>query len=114
EFVGDGGELDEEIVSVLLAAGAAGLGVEVLNCLGARVEEFDEEDDAVAGDKASIAHLIDLLLGEGRPLLLGVERRSDEDGRGEDGQGESEKKSTHDRDAIPTITDGGHEDYPRG
>src|ERR1019366_1094303 len=60
EFVGDGGELHEEIVGVLFAAGAAGFGVEVLNLLGAHVEEFHEEEDAVAGDQAGVADLFDL------------------------------------------------------
>ena len=33
ELVGDGGELDDEVVGILFAAGAAGFGVEVLNLL---------------------------------------------------------------------------------
>jgi hypothetical protein len=35
ELVGNGGELFEEVVGILLAAGAAVFGVEVVNFLGA-------------------------------------------------------------------------------
>jgi len=77
ELVGDGGELVEELAGILLAAGAAGFGVEVMEFLGAEVEEFDEEEDAVGGDVARVADLLDFLVGEGRFGNLGVEWASE-------------------------------------
>jgi hypothetical protein len=64
ELVGDGGELKDEVVGVLLAAGAAGMGVEVVEFLGAEVEEVDVKKDAVGGVVAGLADLFDLGLGE--------------------------------------------------
>ncbi len=49
ELVGDESDLFEEVVGVLLAAGAAGLCVEVLDGFDAGVDEFDEEEDALGG-----------------------------------------------------------------
>ena len=49
ELVGDGGELLEEIVRVLFAAGTARMGEEIVDGVGAVVEELDEDEDAVAG-----------------------------------------------------------------
>ncbi len=79
ELVGDGGELKDEVVGVLLAAGAAGMGVEVVEFLGAEVEEVDEEEDAVGGVVAGLADLVDLGLGEGGVARLGAERRGEDE-----------------------------------
>ena len=73
ELVGDGGELLKEVVGVLLATGAAGMGVEVVDLLDAEVEEFDEEEDALVGVVAGLADLLDLGVGEGGVARLGVE-----------------------------------------
>jgi hypothetical protein len=78
ELVGDGGELLDEVVGVLLAAGAAGLGVEVVELLGAQVEELDEEQDAVGGDVPGFADLFDLGVGEGGGMELGVKERGED------------------------------------
>src|ERR1700742_4190966 len=72
ELVGDGGELLEEIVGVLFAAGFARMSEELLNCLGAGVEELDEEEDAVVGDVGRFAELFDLAFGEGAFFGLSV------------------------------------------
>ena len=64
-------------MGVLLAAGAAGMGVEVVDLLGAEVEELDEEKDAVGGVVAGLADLVDLGLGEVGIALLGVEGRGE-------------------------------------
>jgi hypothetical protein len=86
ELVGDGGELKDEVVGVLLAAGSAGMGVEVVEFLGAEVEEVDEEKDAVGGIVAVLPDLVDLGLGEGGVGGLGAERS----GEGEESEGEGE------------------------
>ena len=49
ELVGDGSELLEEIVGVLLATGLARVGEEILDGFVAGVEKFDEEENAVGG-----------------------------------------------------------------
>ena len=58
ELVGDRGELAEQLAGVLFAAGAARLGVEVLDLLEAEIVEFDEEEDAIAGEVARLADLV--------------------------------------------------------
>jgi hypothetical protein len=81
ELVGDGGELFEEVVGVLFAAGFAGMGEEVLNPLVARVEELDEDEDAIAGIVGGVAELLDLSLrhrGVGALSVKG-QRESEED-----------------------------------
>jgi hypothetical protein len=83
ELVGDGGELLDEVVGVLLAAGAAGMGVEVLNLLDAEVEELDEEEDALGGVVAGFADLLDLCVGEGGLVALGVEGSGCAEGGGD-------------------------------
>jgi hypothetical protein len=80
ELVGDGGELLEEVVGVLFAAGFAGMGEEILNGLVARVEELDEDEDAIIGEVSGLAELLDLAFGQSTFAALGVE-----------GQGESEE-----------------------
>jgi hypothetical protein len=103
ELVGDGGELLDEVVGILLAAGAAGMGVEVLNLVDAEVEEFDEEEDAGFGVVAGVADLVDLGLGEGVVVLdLGVERW---------GQREGENEGCCDAGSDGS---GGHEGVPQG
>jgi hypothetical protein len=86
ELVGDGGELKDEVVGVLLAARVAGVGVEVVQFLGAEVEKLDEEKDAVGGIVAVLADLVDLSLGEGGVAWLGAEGR----GEGKKREGEDE------------------------
>jgi len=110
ELVGDGGELLEQVVGVLLAAGAAGLGVEVVDLLGAEVEELDEEEDAVGGVVAGVADLLDLFLAEGGIAGLGGERW----GEGEERKGRDGVQHERDAGAIPEIAVDGHEGYPRG
>jgi len=89
EFVGDGGELVEEVVGVLFAAGFAGVGEEVLNPLIARVEELDEDEDAIAGVVGGFAELLDFALGHGVVVaLLSVK------GQGEGEENESEGEPT--------------------
>jgi hypothetical protein len=84
EFVGDVGELLEEIVSVLFAAGFAGTGEEILNRLVAGVEELDEDKDAIAGVVGGVAQLLDLALREGTLAALGVEGQNEcEENEGE-------------------------------
>ena len=83
-------------MGVLLAAGAAGMGVEVLQLLGAEVEELDEEKDAVGGVVAILSDLVDLSLGERGVFLLGAE-----------GNGEGEKREGEDEAAC-------HEESLRG
>jgi hypothetical protein len=76
EFVGDGGELLEEVMEVLIAAGAAGLGYEILDGFGASVEELNKDDYAIRGDVGRLAELLDFGLREaGFAPLEGVERR---------------------------------------
>jgi hypothetical protein len=93
ELIGDGGELLEEVVGVLFAPGAAGMGEEVLNGLIALVEKFDEDQDAVVGEIGGGSELVDLGVGEDVIFLLSVERRGeDEDGRQD--EGERQREST--------------------
>jgi hypothetical protein len=87
ELVGDGGELKDEVVGVLLAAGTAGTGVEVVHLLSAKVEELDEEKYAVGGIVAVLADLVDLGLGEGGVGRLGVKRS----GEGEEYEDEGKR-----------------------
>jgi hypothetical protein len=77
ELVGDGGELLEEVVSVLLAAGFAGVGEELLNGFVAVVEEFDEDQDTVVGDIGGGAKLLDFGFGEDGIAALGVQRQGE-------------------------------------
>src|SRR6266481_5229380 len=65
ELVGDVGELTEEIVGVLFAAGFAGVSEEILDPLVALVEELDEDEDAIVGDVSRVAELLDLRFREG-------------------------------------------------
>ena len=60
ELVGDSGELLEEVVGILFAAGFAGMGEEILDGFIARIEEFDEEKDAIVGEVGRFAELFDL------------------------------------------------------
>lgn len=93
ELIGDGGELLEEVVRVLFAPRAAGVGEEVLDGLVALVEKFDKDDDAVAGVIGGGSELVDLGVGEDVIFFLGVERRGeDEDGRQD--EGERQREST--------------------
>ena len=64
KLVGDGVELVEQVVRVLLASRFARVGVEVLNGLHALVEQLDEEFDALRGIVCGVAELLDLGLGE--------------------------------------------------
>jgi len=73
ELVGERGELLEEVMCVLFAAGTAGDGVEILDALGAGVEELDVEENAVGGDVGGFADLLDLGLGECVLVALGVD-----------------------------------------
>ena len=73
ELVGDGGELLEEVVEIVFAAGSAGLGDEFLDSFRAGVEEFDKGGDAVGGDVGGLAELLDLGVGHGFVGVLGVE-----------------------------------------
>jgi hypothetical protein len=77
ELVGDGGELLEEVVGVLFAARAAGVGEEILDGLVTLVEEFDKDHYAVVGDVGGGSELVDLGVGEDVIFLLSVERRSE-------------------------------------
>jgi len=81
-------------VGVLLATGAAGMGVEVVQFLGAEVEELDEEKDAVGGEVAVLSDLVDLSLGEVGVALLGVE------GRGEGEQHEDEGEAADHEESL--------------
>lgn len=85
ELVGDGGELFEQVVCVLFAAGFARMGEEVLDRLVAGVEEFDEDENAIVRKVGGLAELLDLAFREGRVGTLSVERQS-----------ESEKNETED------------------
>jgi hypothetical protein len=53
------------------------MGVEVVQLLGAEVEELDEEKNTVRGEVAVLADLVDLSLGEVGIALLGEEGRCD-------------------------------------
>ncbi len=90
ELVGDGGELLEEVVGVLFAAGLAGVGEEVLDGFVAGVEELDEDEDAIVGEVGGVAELLDLAFGEGGVVALCACR-----GRvSEESEGEEETAST--------------------
>jgi hypothetical protein len=86
EFVGDVGELLEEVVGVLFAAGFAGVGEEILDGFVARIEEFDEEKDAIVGEVGRFAELFDLAFLERSLAALSVEGQSES----EEDQGERE------------------------
>ncbi len=77
ELVGDVGELLEEVVGILFAAGPAGMGEEVLDLLVARVEELDEDEDAIAWEVGGVAELLYLAFREGVVAALGVEGRDE-------------------------------------
>ena len=66
------GDLFEEVVGVLLAAGSAGFGVEVLYGFDARVNELDEHEDTVGRDVGSFPELLDLFFREGGVAALGA------------------------------------------
>lgn len=95
EFVCNGGELFEEVVGVLFAAGLSGVGVQGSDGVAAGVEEFDEDQDAVVGDIGGGAQLLDLGFREGGIVSLsGVYR-------GGDGQQEErEQKATNHADLV--------------
>jgi hypothetical protein len=86
ELVGDGGELLEEVVCVLFATGFARVGEEILDGFVAGIEEFDEEENAVAGIIGDLSELLDFALGECGLGALSVEVRS----RQEQKEGERE------------------------
>jgi hypothetical protein len=94
EFVGDGGELLEEIVGVLPSAGFARVGEEILDRFVAGVEEFDEEENAVGGIVGGFAELLDFAVGESGFRFLGVQGESERE------QEESEGKSTKHRSLM--------------
>ena len=77
ELVGDGGELFEEVVGVLFAAGFAGVGEEILDGLVAGVEELDEDEDAVGGEVGGVAELLDLAFRERGVGVLRVQGQSE-------------------------------------
>jgi hypothetical protein len=91
ELVGDGGELFHEIVSVLFAAGFARAGEEILDGFVTGVEEFDEDENAVAGIVGDLAELLDFALGEGGLGALSVKVRSKQE------QKEDERESAEHR-----------------
>jgi len=92
-------------VGVLLTAGAARFGVEVVDLVGAEVEELDEEEDAVGGEVAGVADLFDFGVGQGGFALLSVER----------GEAERERaEGDEEQCAILAISGGGHEGLPQG
>jgi len=76
EFVGDGGELLEEVVGVLLASGFARMSEEVLDGFGADVEEFDKDENAIVGVVGGCAELFDLAFGESAVVGLSVKGQS--------------------------------------
>ena len=49
------------------------MGEEVLDLLVARVEELDEDEDAIAWEVGGVAELLDLTFREGVVVALGVE-----------------------------------------
>ncbi len=65
ELVSDKGDLFEEIVSILLAPGAVGFGVHVLDGFDAGIHDLDEEHDAIVGIVGYVAELLDLGVREG-------------------------------------------------
>jgi hypothetical protein len=75
EFVGDGGKLLEEIVCVFFATGFARVSEEILDGLVARIEELDEDQNAIAGDIGGVAKLLDLSFRESALATLGMERQ---------------------------------------
>jgi hypothetical protein len=77
EFVGDGGELLEEVMGILFAAGLARMCEEVLNGFVAGVEKLDEDENSVRGEVGGVAELFDLALGESAVISLGVEGQSE-------------------------------------
>ena len=79
ELVGDGGELLQQIVGILFATGAAWTGVHLLNAFDPGVQELDEDEDAVVGVVGGVAELLDLAVGEGGVVPLGVERQDERD-----------------------------------
>jgi hypothetical protein len=73
-------------VGVLFAAGFAGVGEEVLDPFVARVEELDEDEDAIAGEVGGFAELLDLAFRHGIVFALSVEGQS----KSEENEGERE------------------------
>jgi hypothetical protein len=112
ELVADGGKLFDEVVGVLLAAGTAGLGVEVVDLLGAEVEELDEEDDAIVGDKAAGTDLLDLAFGESGLMGLCVEGRGEEEDS--DRERETAEERARDLGCTPKSLGHGQEGIPQG
>ncbi len=93
-------------MGVLLAAGAAGLGVEVVNLLGTQVEELHEEQDAVGGFVAGFADLLNFFVGEvGLLLRLGVEGYGERGEEGEDRQQRQAEAALH-RASIRFLGEG--------
>jgi hypothetical protein len=86
ELVGDVGELLEEVVGILFAAGFAGVSVKVLDPLVAGVEELDEDDDAIAGEVGRFAELLNLAFRHGVVVALSVQGQS----KSEENEGERE------------------------
>ena len=91
QFVGDGSELFEEVVGVLLAAGVMRIREEVMKGADALVEKLDEDEDAVARDVSGVAELFDLGVRERVVVALGVERHVERENS--EGEAESSKHS---------------------
>ena len=79
QLVGDGGELLEEIVGVLLPAGPAWMGEERLYVFVAIVQKFNEDHDAVVGDIGRRAKLFDF--GVGEDVIFGLSVQGHNEGK---------------------------------
>lgn len=91
ELVDDGSELFEEVVGVLLAARAARGGEEIMDSIGALVEEPGEDENTVARNVSGFAELLDLCFRESVVVVLGVKRPNVKRcGERENGEGEAE------------------------
>jgi hypothetical protein len=64
EFIGDRGELLQQVVGVLFPAGATWLRIHILDALHARVQKFDEQQDGLGGYVAGLPHLLNFFVGE--------------------------------------------------
>jgi len=78
EFVGDAGELFEEIVEVLLTTRFAWADGQGLDGFSADVEQLDEDEDTIVGDVGGVAQLFYLSIGHRIALALGVHRQREE------------------------------------
>jgi hypothetical protein len=76
ELVGDGSELLEEIVGVLLAAGLTRSGEEILYGFVAGIEKLDENKNAVVGIVGDLSELLYFAVGKGGVGTLGGNGRS--------------------------------------